>query len=133
MNTKSLFLLVLIFPAMAWAGGAEELLSQYRQQGAGAFSLERGQALWQREVVHAKGRSPRRCQSCHSRDRNQAGKHLRTGKAIAPMSRAVRADAFSDVRHMKKWFLRNCKWTYGRRCTAQEKGDLLTYLLSGVK
>jgi len=29
-----------------------------------------------------------------------------------------------------KWFRRNCKTVLGRECTAQEKGDILTYLSS---
>lgn len=131
MNVKTLVLLGLMIPSIAWAGGAEELLAQFRQQSEQVFSAERGKALWQREEVHRKGKSPRSCVSCHGTDRTQPGRHLRTGKPIPPMSRSVRADAFTDRRHMKKWFLRNCKWTYGRECTAREKGDLLTYLMNG--
>ncbi len=25
---------------------------------------------------------------------------------------------------------KNCKWTWGRECSAQEKGDFLTYFLT---
>jgi len=35
-----------------------------------------------------------------------------------------------DAAKTEKWFLRNCKWTMGRTCTAQEKGDFLAYFQS---
>jgi hypothetical protein len=31
---------------------------------------------------------------------------------------------------VEKWFKRNCNDVAGRACTALEKGDVLTYLLS---
>lgn len=44
------------------------------------------------------------------------------------MSPAVNPKRLSDPKKIEKWFLRNCKWTLGRECTPQEKGDYLTYL-----
>ncbi|MFK5970948.1 MAG: DUF1924 domain-containing protein [Candidatus Marithrix sp.] len=29
---------------------------------------------------------------------------------------------------IRKWFKRNCKWTLGRECNAQEKGDILKFI-----
>ena len=31
---------------------------------------------------------------------------------------------------IEKWFKRNCKEAWGRECTAQEKADFLTYLIT---
>ncbi|MEA3244387.1 MAG: DUF1924 domain-containing protein, partial [Pseudomonadota bacterium] len=33
-----------------------------------------------------------------------------------------------DGKKIEKWFKRNCKWTLGRECTAQEKADFLAYI-----
>jgi hypothetical protein len=34
----------------------------------------------------------------------------------------------TDVASIEKWFLRNCRGTWGRECSAQEKGDLLLFI-----
>jgi hypothetical protein len=44
------------------------------------------------------------------------------------MAPSVDAERYTDLGKMEKWFKRNCKWTWGRECTPQEKGDLLEYL-----
>ena len=44
------------------------------------------------------------------------------------MARSVNPERLTEVKKLNKWFLRNCKWTYGRECTAQEKGDILVWL-----
>jgi hypothetical protein len=41
---------------------------------------------------------------------------------------SAQSDRFSDPEKVEKWFKRNCTWTWGRECTAQEKGDFLAYL-----
>ncbi|MEG7525318.1 MAG: DUF1924 domain-containing protein [Chromatiales bacterium] len=56
--------------------------------------------------------------------------HIRTGKVIEPLAPSVNPKRFTDQRKVEKWFIRNCKWTLGRECSSQEKGDLLVYLLS---
>jgi hypothetical protein len=38
--------------------------------------------------------------------------------------------AFTSQRKVDKWFRRNCNDVVGRECTAQEKADVLAYLLS---
>ena len=44
------------------------------------------------------------------------------------MAPSVNAARLSSRKQIEKWFKRNCKWTLGRECSAQEKGDLLAYL-----
>jgi len=46
------------------------------------------------------------------------------------MSARVNAERYTDEKKIEKWFKRNCKDTWGRECTAQEKGDFLTFLLA---
>ena len=92
------------------------------------FTAESGEKLWnQTQTVSGQ---PRSCASCHTSDPRQAGKHVRTGKPIKPMAPSVNSSRFTDPKKVAKWFKRNCKWTLGRECNAQEKGDYTKYLKS---
>jgi hypothetical protein len=101
---------------------ANSQLDGYRQKGAGPFSARAGETLWNREQD---GRS---CARCHGKDPAQPGKHVKTGKAIKPMAVIANPARFSDAAHSEKWFMRNCRWTLGRDCSEQEKGDVITWL-----
>lgn len=114
---------------LAHAGSAS-LLQQYAQQGAATPSAQRGQAMWQQVFTGSGEFSERSCASCHSSDLARAGKHVKTGKAIKPMSPQVNPQRLSDNRKVEKWLLRNCKWTLGRECSVQEKADFLVYIQS---
>ncbi|MBT5634001.1 MAG: DUF1924 domain-containing protein, partial [Gammaproteobacteria bacterium] len=35
---------------------------------------------------------------------------------------------FNSMKKVEKWFKRNCKWTFSRPCSPQEKGDILTFI-----
>ncbi len=70
------------------------------------------------------------CASCHSQDPRATGRHARTGKAIGAMAPAANAERFTDPAFVEKWFRRNCKDVLSRECTAQEKGDVMQYLIS---
>ena len=54
--------------------------------------------------------------------------HPQTGKPIKPLAPSANPQRLTDLREINKWLLRNCKWTLGRECSAQEKGDFLTWL-----
>jgi len=108
-------------------GTVKDLLAQYTAAGAGPFNTAAGERLWHQEFPTDDGRV-RACTLCHNADLRQPGRHATTGKPIEPLAPSVNAQRLTDRRKIEKWFLRNCKWTLGRECTAQEKGDLLTYL-----
>lgn len=44
------------------------------------------------------------------------------------MAASVNPKRYTKMKKINKWFKRNCKWTLGRECTNQEKGDILKYL-----
>lgn len=71
-----------------------------------------------------------RCSTCHTANPANVGKHEVTGKLIKPLAPAANAERFTRPDKVEKWFKRNCNDVLKRNCTAQEKGDLLTYLLS---
>ena len=70
------------------------------------------------------------CASCHTQSPLLQGKHAQTGKAIAPLAPAANPQRFTDSAKVEKWFKRNCNDVAGRVCTAQEKGDVMQYLMS---
>ena len=111
----------------AQAGTVDNLFTEYGGKGAGPFSASAGKALWSREFPSKKGAN-RACTGCHTRDLKKPGRHATTGKAIEPLAPSVNAKRLTERRQVEKWFKRNCKWTLGRECTAQEKGDLLSFL-----
>jgi len=122
----TLLMLGLTSPLMA--DTVDERLAAYQAEGAGDFSAERGKDLWFNTYTHAKADKPRSCTSCHTNNSRVNGKHAKTGKPIKPMARSVNPERFTEVKKVEKWFKRNCKWTLGRECSAQEKGDFLSYL-----
>lgn len=93
--------------------------------GAAPFSAERGRQFFQQ--THGNDWS---CASCHTDDPTREGSHARTGKPIAPLAPAADPARFTDAAKVEKWFRRNCNDVLGRECSAQEKGDVLTWLLA---
>jgi len=132
MNKKFIVVTTLLvaIPFYAQADAVSEMKAGYQAQGAGNFSAAAGEAFWNKEFIDAKKGGKRSCATCHTADLKQQGKHKRTGKVIKPMAPTVNPERLTKVKKIKKWFLRNCKWTLGRECTAQEKGDVLAFIKS---
>jgi len=103
--------------------------AQFSAQGAGNFSAAQGKTNWNTVVVSKEGEK-RACVTCHGTDPKKSGQHATTQKTIEPMASSVNPERFTDVKKMEKWFKRNCEWTWSRECTAQEKGDILKYLMN---
>lgn len=106
----------------------DSLLAEYRSLGAANFSVAAGKKLWSQEFIDKKSGKIRQCTSCHTDDLRQMGKHARSGKVIEPLAPSVNSERLIDLKKIRKWFKRNCKWTLGRECTPQEKGDSLTFI-----
>jgi Domain of unknown function (DUF1924) len=117
--------------AGASAAGPRELVGTYEaaaRQAAPAFagfSATRGARFFQE--THGGEWS---CATCHGATPTASGRHARTGKAITPLAPTVNPERFTDAATTEKWFRRNCNDVLGRECTAQEKGDVLTWLLA---
>ena len=108
----------------------DELLKRYSAQGARAFDAAAAEAQWNKAFVDAASAENRRCSTCHRTDLKAAGKHVTTGKPIEPLAPSVNPKRLTNVEKIEKWFLRNCKWTMGRECTPQEKGNYLVLICS---
>lgn len=115
--------------SLSMAQGWQEQLDVYKSQGAKGFSAERGERLWQQKYLSAKTGKMHSCESCHGKKIEESGKHVKTGKVIDPIALSANQERFKDSKKIEKWFKRNCKWTLGRLCTPQEKGDFLTFLI----
>ncbi len=106
------------------------LLQDYAGQGSNPGNALSGEQLWQKTTDKDGVRS---CASCHTKDLTKVGKHIKTNKQIKPMSPSVNIERLTDSKKVNKWFKRNCKWTFGRECTAQEKSDFLIYIENSSK
>jgi hypothetical protein len=119
----------LMTASMAYGSGVK-LLEDYRNAGAGPFSQNAGRSAWIQEHQSSSGGDTRSCSSCHGTDLTQSGRHIKTGKSIEPMAFSVNSARLTDPEKVEKWFRRNCRWTLGRECTPQEKGDYIRFMTS---
>lgn len=129
-RTALLLNLCCLFAMPAKASPASDAeFAQFKTEGAGNFSAEQGKKYWNTVTVNKNGEK-RACITCHGTDPKKSGQHATTQKIIEPMSSTVNPERFTDIKKMDKWFKRNCEWAWARECTAQEKGDILKYLMS---
>jgi len=129
-TVMSILFCMAALPVHASEAVIEQMQAIYRADGAGEFSAVCGKSMWTQTHTQQQSGKPVSCSICHTDNLKQAGFHIRTGKRIEPMAASVNTERFNDPGKIRKWFLRNCKWTLGRECTAQEKGDILAYFLS---
>lgn len=130
---KHLLLISGILISQATATAAEDttvknLMNGYQLQGSDIGNLQNGEQIWNKIFA---GKAPfieRSCTTCHTNNLKNTGKHPRTGKAIKPLAPTANPERMSDTKKIKKWLKRNCKWTLGRECSAQEKSDILTFI-----
>ncbi|WP_296449661.1 DUF1924 domain-containing protein [Rhodoferax sp. UBA5149] len=110
---------------LAHAVTPAEQLAGYTAQAGAAAQPARGQQLF--TTRHGKDWS---CSTCHTATPTVDGKHASTAKVIAPMAPAFNPERFTDTAKTEKWFRRNCNDVMGRECTAAEKADVLSWLLT---
>ncbi len=70
------------------------------------------------------------CATCHNAPPNRAGEHVKTKKTLRPLAPAFNDRSLTQQSKADKWFRRNCNDVLGRECSAQEKADVIAYLLS---
>ena len=109
----------------ATAPAADTVLDPYAVAAPGGFSAARGEQLFRSKHAGAQEES---CTSCHTADPRKSGQHAKTGKVIEPLAPVANPKRFTDAAKVEKWFKRNCKEVLARECTAQEKGDFVTYM-----
>jgi hypothetical protein len=123
---KRVFLVLVIssFAQLTFSATNAELLKIYEAQ-SGKASAVHGEQFF--NARHGKEWS---CASCHENPPNHDTKHIVTGKVIKPLSPNNNPDRFTDQAKVEKWFKRNCNDVLARECTAQEKADVLSWLMT---
>ena len=125
MTKRVLLVLALMgFVKLVFSATPQELLKGYEDQ-SGKSSPTRGEQFF--NAKHGKEWS---CASCHEEPPNHATKHIVTGKVIKPLSPNSNTERFIDQAKVDKWFKRNCNDVLARECTAQEKADVLSWLMT---
>lgn len=109
----------------AYAQSPARLLSGYAAQAGSAPVPSRGQQFF--TTRHGREWA---CATCHGATPTGEGRHAATGKPIAPLAPAFNPERFTDAAKTEKWFRRNCGDVVGRECTASEKADILSWLIS---
>lgn len=129
MRKRLVVLLLAAAPAALAAGTPADLLGDYEAQARRADpGFAGGSAARGAELYRQSGAASASCASCHSPDPRAAGRHARTGKAIAPLAPAANPTRLTDPARAEKWFGRNCRDVLARACTAQEKADFVRFL-----
>ncbi len=132
MKFSLLALLCAVPLSAALAGPDSPILQKYTELARQAdpefsgFSAERGKALYFREVL--RDDKTMSCTTCHSADPLGSGKTPAFRK-IKPLAPAANPQRFTDAKKVEKWFRRNCEDVFARECTAQEKGDFITWTM----
>jgi len=92
------------------------------------FDAARGKEIFTSTHTGKQGK-PTSCTACHTTNLSNSGKNSLTGKVIEPLSPKANPQRLTSAKEVKKWLKRNFVDVYAREGTAQEKGDVLTYIL----
>lgn len=111
----------------ALAATPAELLAAYTAQAGAKPSAERGQKLFTTDFGRIMGL---RCASCHGANPTGRGKDEVSEKPISPLAPAANPARFTDKSKVENSFRLNCNDVVGRECTALEKADVMTWLIS---
>ena len=125
MRTLILAPLLLLTAAVGHAETPRDFQARFEKQAGAAASAERGARLF---TTRQGGEWS--CATCHTDRPTQAGRHAKTDKPIQPLAPAANRERLTDAGKVEKWFRRNCNDTLGRACTAQEKADVVAWLIS---
>jgi cytochrome c peroxidase len=111
----------------AQAATPTELLAAYEAQAKAPGSPERGQKLFTQNFGRELGFS---CSSCHGAEPVKNGRDQVTEKVIRPLAPAANPQRFTDKTKVDTWFRLNCTDVVGRDCSAAEKADVISWLLT---
>jgi mono/diheme cytochrome c family protein len=118
-------LIAAVAVSTAHAQSPDQLLNGYAAQAGTAPDPARGQQFF--TTRHGREWA---CATCHGATPTGTGKHAATGKTIEPLAPAFNPARFTQSAKVEKWFRRNCMDVAGRECTAAEKADVLSWLIT---
>lgn len=111
----------------AQAATPAEILAGYTAQAKSTPSPERGQQFFTRKF---KGNLYESCADCHTATPAGRGKDLTSEKLMSALAPAANSRRFIDPVRVEHFFRLNCRDVVGRDCSAQEKADVLSWLIS---
>lgn len=125
------YLAMLALSTLASAATPADFIRQYAaeaqvDQPGFTSSHQRGATFFKQRFNHSETLPG--CNTCHTDNPLNAGRHAVTGKTIRPLASATNVERFTDPGKVEKWFGRNCKEVLGRACTSAEKADFVTYM-----
>ncbi len=116
------------------ADARQALLDNYAAQARrdnpqfAGFDAARGKALY--FGPHTGGDPDlNACAVCHTKDPRKWGTNAESKREIEPMAVSTNPERYLKERKVEKRFKRDCQDVLGRQCTAQEKGDFITFLM----
>lgn len=114
-------------PPAAQAATPAQLLAAYEASAKAPGSPERGQKLFTTNFGRELGFS---CSSCHGAEPVKNGRDQVSEKSIRPLAPSANPQRFTDKTKVDTWFRLNCTDVVGRACTAGEKADVMSWLLT---
>jgi len=129
MRSSSLILAAVFAAATPVAMAADTpatLLAGYVKQAGAPASPERGEKFFNTNF----GKDYSGCAQCHGAVPTKDGKDLMLDKKIGPLAPAFNPKRFTDRTKVEMAFQMNCKDVVGRACSAAEKADVLSWLMT---
>jgi len=130
-------LAIIVISAISLMGASPEVVQYMNELSSAAktenksftgFDAARGKEIFTSTHTGKQGK-PISCTTCHTTNLSNSGKNALTGKVIEPLSPKANPQRLTSSKEVKKWLKRNFVDVYAREGTAQEKGDVLTYIL----
>ncbi len=120
---------LLCLPGAATAATPAEIMSAYAAKAASPPSAERGEKLF---TSKNKGGPFESCTDCHTAVPTRLGRDQLAEKSMPALAPAANAKRLTDANRVEAAFRMNCKDVLSRECTAQEKADIMSWLI-GLK
>jgi len=105
-----------------------ETTAKTENRSFSGFDALRGKEIFTSTHTGKQGK-PMACTSCHTLNLASPGKNALTGKVIDPLSPRANPQRLTSTKDVTKWLRRNFMDVYAREGTAQEKGDVLAYIM----
>jgi cytochrome c553 len=106
------------------------ILAKYEKQAGAKGSPERGKAFFTQDFKQVLGWT---CSSCHTADPTRRGTDQLKEKPLEPLAPKANPKRLTDAAKVENAFTLNCADVVGRKCTPQEKADVLAWLISAGK
>jgi len=131
------YLAIVFMFSMSLMGASSEMVgymngleaeAKTQNRSFAGFDAARGKEIFTSTHIGKQGK-PIACTSCHTLNLSNPGNNTFTGKVIDPLSVRANPQRLTSTKEVTKWLRRNFMDVYKREGTAQEKGDVLAYIL----